>query len=367
MSALHVRQKLPETYLELEDARFSKRIQLFLNDAAVVGCGFGKAGILRRHGKYCFEMTKEKKQSFRDEPEWYKRWHNGAAYWCMCLVGLIVASAQNAYKGRYAQAYAWASPFIITGMAYMIERLSGRSGSKSVSCMSVLIAIPLVGLSGYLIFGNALFSFEQRTYRNPTGTSAGQLLVIASAVVAAWLLIMLVGRLTRLHRLKSCSICGQPTGLTLIENLNDKRFCREHFREKLQKAINEYNGKLIIVEQDPAKSRQGQYVFYEPDELTKDSYPQSDVQSVKRLIDRLLSGETFAAKIPNASVKDIGSWDENPLLVTAPDRITVESLDKDELLLYLEHVTCAFDDQSFEFQMNLPHGKNGIYLWHNYV
>lgn len=322
-------------------------------------------------------MAKKKKQSFWDEPEWYKRWRNSTAYWYILLIGLIAASAQNACKGRYAQAYAWISPFIIAGMAYLIERLVVRPGSKSVSCMSVLTAIPLVGLSGYIIFGNTLLGFEQTTYRNPAGTSAGQILIIASVVVAAGLLIMLVGRLAGLStrhqssffgHLKPCSICGQPTNLILVVNSKDKRFCREHFLKELREAIKEYNGKLIIVERDPeSTSNQVQYIFYEPDELTEDSYTQSDVRNVKRLIDRLLSSEAFAAKIPNASVKDIGSWDETPLLTVDPEHISAESLDKGGLLLYLENVVCAFDYAGYKFQMNIPHGENGIYLWHDYV
>ncbi|MEN6357865.1 MAG: hypothetical protein ABFD83_12375 [Armatimonadota bacterium] len=239
------------------------------------------------------------------------------------------------------------------------------------------IATPIVGLLGYLIFGNALLSFDNVTHKNPAGTSAGQVMLIASVVMAAWLLIILVARLTELstrsqfsgsRRPKPCSICGQLTNLILTVNSKDKRFCREHFLETLRKATDEYNGKLIIVDRDLAsKSKQAQYVFYEPDALTEDSYTESDVQSVKRLIDRLLSGDAFAAKIPNASVKDIGSWDEKPLLIIDPEHITAESLNKDALLLYLENVVSAFDGKNFEFQMNLPHSENGIYLWHNYV
>jgi hypothetical protein len=333
---------------------------------------FGKTG----------KTSKSKtKRSFWDKPSWFDSWAyygfldtRGGRYALVAI--FLVCTVISVLHRRWLEAYLMASPFLVFIGAYLVNRLpvyrratgdgaSERAGSiDAISCLGLMIGLPVVGLVGLAIFGSRMLHD-----RSAIG------LLAWSGAAALWLLIMLVAQpiLARPPRSKPCIACGQISHYVLMsETDHEERLCRTHFMDGLRKGFDAYDGRFVIVEHGsrPA-SKRAQYIFYEPEDLLEDSCPESDVQGVELLISSLLpSGDgkdSLAVIIPNHAVKNIGNFDEKPLLQEDASRVTGHSLDKAALLSYLERVIADYDYPGCELKMDIPHGESGIYLWHDYV
>ena len=137
--------------------------------------------------------------------------------------------------------------------------------------------------------------------------------------------------------------------------------------------LDTYCGKFVMVDRNHTHlTKEAQYVFYNPKDLLEDSYSQSDVASVERLIAGLLPSETEApglvcVLIPNETCKDIGSWTDEPLLRAEIGQVVGQPLDKDACLSYIDKLSADYDGTDRLFSINLPYHDTGIYLWHKYI
>ena len=315
-------------------------------------------------------MVHKAKRSFWDAPEWYTRWRDSRSFTCLALAAWFLCGAVTVWHRRWAEAYAIASPVTAAGIAYLIGGLPGARGASGsgprrpvpattdrVNCLTLLVSVPAVGLVGVALFGGQMLQ-----------SKASLLLLAATFAAAAWLLAALAGALVLRFRRSR-----RPPSFE-FESADGRvhRLGRTRLLKRLETGLQEYEGAFVIVERDPASlSKSGQYVFYEPRDLLEDSYPESDVKVVEELLQVLLPAArdagNAAVMIPAASVKDIGTFDDEPLLREDPSRIAGRPMSVQSLLTYLDQVTSAYDSAGYEFRMTAPKGAAGIYLWHNYV
>ncbi|MHB1460195.1 MAG: hypothetical protein ACYC1M_02810 [Armatimonadota bacterium] len=137
---------------------------------------------------------KKKKKSFWDMPEWYVKWRYSAPAYLISLIFYIAYIVQSVSVGHHAETYAIVSPVIIFALAYLIGRIIYQDRSCAPSCLFILMATPLVGFLGYVIFGHQMLRFDKPTVYNPWGISPEQTLFAISIIATIWLVIMLATR-----------------------------------------------------------------------------------------------------------------------------------------------------------------------------
>lgn len=139
----------------------------------------------------------------------------------------------------------------------------------------------------------------------------------------------------------------------------------------LEECFRSHKGRFIIVAPQVSDNpKAAQYFYYEPDDMALDSYPQSDIETVKALLVGALSGgegELLAVRIPSDAIKNVGEFDDQPLLTRLPDAIDKTPLDTRGVLAFIESELRNFDTPGREFRMNKPYADRGIYIWFNYT
>ena len=135
-----------------------------------------------------------KEKSFWDEPEWLKKWKHSRLCGMITVAAYIGVAILTYLHGTHAMFYAAVSPISIIVTAYVIGWAFFKDRSFAPSCLSIMIAVPVVGFLGYAIFKRQILRFDRPTPFNPLGLSLGQALIAASIAMTIWLTIMYIHR-----------------------------------------------------------------------------------------------------------------------------------------------------------------------------
>ncbi|MHB1456543.1 MAG: hypothetical protein ACYC0V_06475 [Armatimonadota bacterium] len=287
---------------------------------------------------------------------------------------MILYFFKSVHSKDWINAYGIASPAIAYIVACLINRFFVYRNStgndevetvetkKGLSIISLLISVPIVGIVGFILFKSEMLNHVITRY-----------LAIISGIAAICLIIYQLPFFVRLRRPKVCVNCGLLSHYSIVnQDESDTQYCRTHFLEQIRAGFNTYDGKFLIVESNKyEKSNEAEYYFYEPGILLDESYSESDVENLNKIIAFLLpsnkESQVIAVLIPNNSVKYPDNFDEEPLRLPDPHHIKVRQLDKAALISHIEQVTANYNHPDCKFKMNLPHGTTGIYFWYDYT
>ncbi|MEN6520392.1 MAG: hypothetical protein ABFD46_04475 [Armatimonadota bacterium] len=322
-------------------------------------------------------MSDKQKLSFWDMPPWYEKWRYNRWSWPVTIFILLpLWILYKAYMGKWADAYALAAPYLAYGLVYVIKKIiAGRQRERNFSqqkasvskqtapgCFSLAAAFVILEFAGFCIFG----------FRRKSGGLAPMLdvTIIAAAFLALSGVVAAAHALWEVFWPRPCQKCGAPRACFNLECSGRSKsagfYCHEHFRKAVDRGLKKYNGWFLLVDRPLDGSMASQLLsFYAAEDMAEGSYPGSDIESVKQLLESAKScvtEDTFAMPVPAECVSPFSQFGEEPLFKCKPEDVRFQPMTRAEFDEWFDRLLSSVDESGHKFRMNLPYCKMGVYI-----
>jgi hypothetical protein len=173
---------------------------------------------------------------------------------------------------------------------------------------------------------------------------------------------------------KSCAICHKPLdkfkwiidqySVRKGKSKKQQNYCRDHFIEQLQQAINTFEFPMILSE--PIDYKDGpinlsQWVYYPLGDLEIDNFTIDDQKSVMNLL-QFTTDEHPIIWIDRSVIQEVTT---SPIFKKSNE---YEAISRNQALNRIKSSFYEYNlDQKGEFLTNLPYDSAGIFIYTNYI